>query len=103
MYTFRLKQRKEMKKLFWISIFGLSFLGSSLQAFNLESVCILKATINKEVFYINLQQIVAISYKDGDKKHLNIRSSKGNKYSIHVEGQKGREEVLEQYQSCLIK
>ncbi|NQY95437.1 MAG: hypothetical protein HRT43_14820, partial [Campylobacteraceae bacterium] len=79
------------------------FLGSSLQAFNLESVCILKTTIDKEVFYINLQQVISISHKNGDPKHLNIRSSKGNKYSIHVDGQKGREEVLEKYQSCLIK
>jgi len=92
-----------MKKLFWITILSFSFFGSSLQAFNLESVCILKTTIDKETFYINLKQVISISFKKNDVEHLNIRSSKGNKYSIHVDGQKGREEVLEQYQSCLIK
>ncbi|NQY94727.1 MAG: hypothetical protein HRT43_11215 [Campylobacteraceae bacterium] len=92
-----------MKKLFWICILGFVFLGSSLQAFNLESVCILKTTISGEVFYINLQQVTSISHKKNNHKHLNIRTSKGNQYLLHISGQKESDEILDRYQSCLIK
>jgi len=113
MYTFGLEQREEMKKLFLFTILASGFLSSSLQAFSLQSACILKTNIGNDVFYINLKQVASISHAINDDKHLSIphkkddnlhmilHINKGNQYRVHVKDKNEREKLLAKYQDCL--
>ena len=104
-----------MKKLFLCTIFASIFLTSNLQAFSLKSNCILKTIIGKEVFYINLKQVVSISHttngdkhlnvphKHDDNKHIVLHINKGNQYRLHIKDTNEIESILLKYESCLLK
>jgi len=102
-----------MKKLFLCTILISIFLSSSLQAFSFQGKCIIKTNIGKDIFYINLKQVVSISHSVNSTKHLNVphkkddnlhivlHINKGNQYRLHVKDTNERKKVLTKYQSCL--